>query len=305
MAVDVVIGFDSLAVVFAVGLLITDRFLVPAAGFQTADLDNVRRLFSRLLAACLAALWLTSLAWLWLRTASMSGRPILEALSAIPLVLSRTHYGSVWWLRAAAVLASSIVLLAAYRKRGLSSWPVMALLMFGMVWIAASRTASGHAAANGDWTLREVMDWLHWLSVSTWGGSIMGTLCLVFPRLRQASVTNQACFARRFSLMATWALAGVLITGIYSAWHMLPAVSAFWSSYYGRLLGVKLLFVAGMAALGALNHYRLVPAMQADAGSGRMVAARRLRMSVLCEAVLLLVVLAVTAVLLGSMPPHG
>src|SRR5699024_4736732 len=61
----------------------------------------------------------------------------------------------------------------------------------------------------------------------------------------------------------------------------------------------------GMVALGALNHYRLVPAMQSASDARRLAAARRLCISVQLETVLLLIVLGVTAVLLGAMPPHG
>lgn len=230
MAVDIVIGFDSLALILAAGLLITERFLVPTAEFRVDSLDAVHRMFLRVFAVCLVALWLTSLAWLWTRTAAMSGQPILDAFLVIPTVLFRSHFGTVWWLRAAALLWSSLVLLFVLRTDGSLRWRSAVLLMFGLGCIAASRSAAGHAAAHGDWTLREGMDWLHWVSVSTWGGSLMGTLLLVFPRLKYVSVTNQARFASRFSLMATWALGGVLVSGIYSAWHMLPAISAFWDS---------------------------------------------------------------------------
>lgn len=111
-------------------------------------------------------------------------------------------------------------------------------------------------------------------------------------------------FAARFSQLASGALAVVLATGIYNAWQVLPAVSALWASPYGRLLGIKLLFVAGMIAGGAINHFRITPRLQAATASGDVaLLLRRFQQSVLLESVLLLFVLAVTALLLGGMPP--
>lgn len=305
MAVDIVIGFDNLALVLAAGLLLTYGFLLPESGVRPVDAAATRRLFLRLFTLAVVALWLTSLAWLWTRTAAMSGQPAWTALSVVPTVLFRTHFGAVWWLRLIALVWTSIAVPFVWRNGKCWRWPAMAALMLGLACIAASRSAAGHAAANGDWTLREIMDWLHWLSIATWGGSLIGALVLIFPRLHHVPAAQRARFASRFSLLASGALAGVLITGIYAAWHMLPAPAALWSSHYGRLLALKLLFVAGMMALGALNHYRLVPAMQSASDVRQRAGARGLCASVLLESVLLLVVLGVTAVLLGAMPPHG
>lgn len=305
MAVDIVIGFDNLALVLAAGLLLTYSFLVPASGGRAVDSGATRRLFLRLFVLAVAALWLTSLAWLWTRTAAMSGQPTWAALAFVPTVLFRTHFGAVWWLRLIALIWTSVAVPIVWRHGSCWRWAAIAVLMFGLGGIAASRSAAGHAAAEGDWTLREIMDGLHWLSIATWGGSLIGALVLIFPRLPHVAAANRTRFAKRFSLLATWALAGVLVTGIYAAWHMLPSPAALWSSHYGRLLALKLLFVAGMVALGALNHYRLVPAIQSAHDSHQRAAARGLCVSVLLESVLLLVVLGVTAVLLGAMPPHG
>src|SRR5699024_2777138 len=123
----------------------------------------------------------------------------------------------------------------------------------------ATRSATGHAAADGDWTLREAMDWLHLVSISVWGGCLLVAVLLVFPGLQCAVPTGRAYFAWRLSRVSSVALAGVLASGIYSTLQMLPSVSDLWTSGYGRLLGIKILLVAGMIVLGATNHYRWVP----------------------------------------------
>lgn len=153
MAVDIVIGFDSLVLVFAIGLWMTRSLLVPAAGFQLSELAGIRRAGIRLNWLSLTALWVTGLAWLWVRTAAMSGRPLGAALPVVPTVLFRSRCGTVWWLLAVAVLV--------FRGRHARGFGA-AVLLFGLAWAVASRSASGHATADGYWTLRVGMDWLHW-----------------------------------------------------------------------------------------------------------------------------------------------
>src|SRR5690625_2163384 len=74
MAIDIVIGIDSLALVVAIGLALTAGVLVPAAGFAWDDRIAIERMTRRLFSVCIGVLWLTSLAWLWTRTAAMAGQ---------------------------------------------------------------------------------------------------------------------------------------------------------------------------------------------------------------------------------------
>lgn len=303
MALSTLLGFDSLALLVAIGLLFNRGWLVPAVGFLPNDLAGIERTTQRLLVLSVAALWLSSLAWLWARTAAMSGQSAWASLSTIPTVLFRSHFGEVWWLRVAAMGGASLALAWSMLTRWRHGRFTYITLLFWLAWVCASRSAAGHAAADGHWTLREGMDWLHLVSVSAWGGSLIAATLLVFPRLHKLTPAERACFARRFSRLATWALLGVLVSGSYGAWQMLPALSAFWTSHYGRVLGFKLLLVAGMLVCGALNHFRLVPGIARPDAPCDLIPARRLQASVLVEAVLLLGVLVLTAILLNVSPP--
>jgi hypothetical protein len=56
---------------------------------------------------------------------------------------------------------------------------------------------------------------------------------------------------------------GVLVlTGLYGAWLHIPALSAFVLTTYGQALGVKLLLVVLILALGALNRFVFVPRLK-------------------------------------------
>lgn len=304
LAAEVVTGVDVLALVAAIGLMVGRGWLAPAAGLLIVDAETAERAFRRLTTGFLALLWLTSLAWLWTRTADMSGQSYPDALPMMPVVLFQTHFGLVWWLRLAALLWCSAVWFAFLGRGARPAWLYVGLLLFGLAWIAASRSAAGHAAADGDWTPREAMDWLHLVSISVWGGGLIVTTLIVFPRLGDSAPAGRARFARRFSRLSGLALAGVLAGGIYNSLQMMPAVSAFWTTPYGQLLGIKLLVVAAMIVCGAINRYLWVPALEVDSGADGDAAVSRFRAVVLAEALFLLGVLSVTAMLLQTMPPH-
>ena len=51
----------------------------------------------------------------------------------------------------------------------------------------------------------------------------------------------------------------MVLTGTYNAWSQLGAVAMLWTSPYGRALLVKLLVVAMLIWLGAVNRYVIIP----------------------------------------------
>jgi copper transport protein len=100
----------------------------------------------------------------------------------------------------------------------------------------------------------------------------------------------------RFSSVAFGCVVALVVTGVVQAWRILPGgLSDLTSTDYGRILLVKVAFVAGLVALGW--------------GSRRLVRRRRLGQplwrSVATEVVVAVAVLAVTAVLTGHSPAEG
>lgn len=55
----------------------------------------------------------------------------------------------------------------------------------------------------------------------------------------------------------------MLATGFYNAWTLVGSLPALWTSDYGRVLLLKLFFVAVMMATGFYNRFFAVPAVQA------------------------------------------
>src|SRR5262249_13519089 len=150
-----------------------------------------------------------------------------------------------------------------------SGW-VPAVMLGAAALLALTRSASGHAADWGDLSLPELMDGLHLLAASLWGGGLLvlatTVLPVVYRNTGHVRRTLLADIARRFAVLASLALAGVLVTGLYNAWQRVGTVQALVTTAYGRILLTKLLLVLPLLTLGALNHYLSVPLLQQWAG---------------------------------------
>jgi copper transport protein len=155
---------------------------------------------------------------------------------------------------------------------------------------------AGHAAGPSSLRLLNLAaQWVHLLAVGVW----IGGLAFLLAGLRGRARTDRRAVAVRFSKLAGGSLAVVVVTGLARSLDELGGVRALLDSGFGRALGVKLALFAGLLLLGALNRYRLVPALQVPAGRR---AAGRLRRSVRGELWLAAGVL-LAAALLSELPP--
>jgi copper transport protein len=100
--------------------------------------------------------------------------------------------------------------------------------------------------------------------------------------------------------VATFTLIVVLVTGAVRGVVEVGSLAALTGTSYGVVLLVKVGLVVVLVALGALNHYRLVPALSVRPG-----AARSFRLNSGGEVALALAVLLATAVLTGLAPPSS
>jgi copper transport protein len=104
-----------------------------------------------------------------------------------------------------------------------------------------------------------------------------------------------------FSGIAAVALVGVASAGFGLAWSQVRTLDALTSTHYGQLLIAKVSVVALVAALGAWNRVRLVPALD----RAPTAAGTRLRRTVGFEAAALLGAVAVTGVLVQVTPARA
>ena len=263
-----VTGVELIILATAMGAAAGNLWVLPSAqATEPPGLVQARAGLWQLLGLCLIAFTMIGAIELLLRTAGMSDLPLTKAFTMIGTVLLKTHYGHLWLWRNAALL----VLWAAwalYRRQGLSR--AMSVTTFtALSAIVLTLSASGHAGDDGVLSPANIANWLHIMGAFLWGGGIIATAVVIFPLLLQGGEPLRELIAAaslRLSTLAGIALAMVLIPGIYNAWLQIDSWHGLWTTLYGQLLVAKVALVAAMAALGALNRYRYVPAIQRYAG---------------------------------------
>ncbi len=233
----------------------------------------------------------------WFLAASMSGsNNFASDLALIPTILSSTHQGTLWCINSCALVVLLAGALMKARSNRAASWIVCAALAV----IAFTKAASG---------MQPMMAISHsWSSLSScissrprygrapcWSAGF-----LVVPRLaRHAVPANLLSFGNRLSAVVTWALAALLISGIYTSDRELNnTLSALWTSAWGKVLIVKVSFVFIAIALGASSRFFCLqrPAGRED---GRATLMARL---LLTEAIVMICILCLSG-LLGNTAP--
>ena len=114
----------------------------------------------------------------------------------------------------------------------------------------ACRALWGHAASDGDFTLREGVQFLHLSSIAIWGGGILVAGIVTVPKLASGDEQSHLeQFGKRLSRTVTVSLAIVMLSGIYNLWKGLGgALRPLPESPWGWMLLLKLFFV--LIALG-------------------------------------------------------
>jgi copper transport protein len=181
--------------------------------------------------------------------------------------------------------------------------------------VLATYGGTGHAAAGDQATLALLSDTAHLSAVSIWvGGLVLLTACLLPTRRTE----ELAAVLPRFSRIALAAVGLILATGIYQSWREVGTIPALWSTGYGKLLTIKIacfVLLVGLGNLGRIVVRRryLMPVAHALSASDTLEARsseedrmlRRLRQSVGLEVAIAAVVLAVTAVLVSTVPARA
>jgi len=174
--------------------------------------------------------------------------------------------------------------------------PLLALA--GAAVAAGSFATNGHTRAGSNVGLATVTDLAHLWAVAVWAGGLV-LLWRVLRGHRDRERGDTVAIVGRFSTLATVTVVLVGVTGSVLAWNEVRSLDALTSTGYGRLLLAKVALVAWVAALGAYNHLRLVPALT----RGKATAAlAQLWTTLRLEVLTLTVVVAITAVLVVVTP---
>ena len=182
------------------------------------------------------------------------------------------------------IAACGLAVIAVGRGPGRRAWGglgvVAALTML-------ARARAGHAAASGIQWFTIGTQWVHLLAVGVW----VGGLPWLVGALRAAPQGERASVARRFSALATVALAVVIASGTARALDDVGSWHGLFHTRFGVTLLVKLGLVVLVLVFAARSRLQHLP----DAGD-------RLRRSAGAEVAVAAAVLAATAVLAGLTP---
>lgn len=222
-----------------------------------------------------------------------------EVLDAgrVGALLGGTTWGLGWWLQAGGIVVAAVGFAMA-GIRGRVGWALAAL---GAAVLAFTPALSGHAAGAQEpvW-IAVLADGLHVLGAGGWLGGLLVVITAGLPvALRQPTGGGAAAAAliNAFSPTALFFAGVVVATGVFSAWLHVGAVSALWTTGYGRTLLLKLGVLSIVFGTGAYNWLKVKPTL------GDPAAAGRLRRSAAVELTVAVVVLAVTAVLVATPLP--
>jgi copper transport protein len=172
------------------------------------------------------------------------------------------------------------------------------MAFLGAAALLAAHLFDGHTVTKGPRLVTAAVNVVHVAGAAVWAGGVAMLLVVLWRRHREGRASRAAQLALRFSVVATLAIVAVGAAGVLLAVIILDSPSELWATEWGRLLIAKTVFVVAAAAAGAYNHRVLVPQMSRDPDSPEL--STRFRSVITVEAAALLVVLILTAFLMGA-----
>ena len=291
------------------GLLLGPGVLLTALALWPAGLADGRT--RRLTLVGLSLLAVSTVGTMLLQGVWASGEPISALWSAPETLDSHSRrFDEVYALRSYLVLGFAGVLVAALsgsrrprdRPRPLLLWLTVASTLA----LLATWPLVGHAASGPAVPLAVAVNLVHTFAMTGWLG---GLVLLMVGLGRPEQVAELVALLPRFSRVAFTAVTTLVVTGSYLAWREVRRVDAMTGTLYGRVLLVKLAAVSVVLLLGNVARLwvqRHVAAEPHAAGPGSPTVGddlvRRFRRGVVAEALLGVVVLALTSALVVIVP---
>ncbi|HET7341687.1 MAG TPA: CopD family protein [Methylomirabilota bacterium] len=289
-------------------LLVGGAALLLLAG--PSDRPTARRWEARIVAACRVLVVLAlagAVVAVAAQTALLEGRPAAAfEPAALTRLLLQTQGGVVWLLRGGLLLLLGAFVAVRADLSQRVDWraargevALLGLLALGLI------AAASHAAAVEPGTATAIAaDVVHLAASGLWVGALLPLALLLRLTARESGADARpyaVVATRRFSAAALQLALVVLLSGAWNTWLQVGSVAGLLGTRHGRLLVVKLVLVAAMLALAALNR-RLIPRLSGDAASVGRPAMRRLGALVAGEAGLAIAVIGIVAVMSVTPP---
>jgi copper transport protein len=168
----------------------------------------------------------------------------------------------------------------------------------GAAAVVVAHSFDGHTVTEGSRLLTAVADVIHVAAGAVWAGGVVMLAAVLTDRRRRGRDLDALALAVRFSVVASVAVVAAGVAGVALTVTVLDAPSQLWSSDWGRTLMAKTVLVLIAGCFGAYNHRVVIPALEATPHDSAL--ARHFRSTVTAEAVVLAVVVAAAAVLMGA-----
>jgi copper transport protein len=330
-------GLDYLAIALMLGglafLLLSWRPALVAAAGAGAGWPEASEAFAararRMLAIAVVLGIVAGAAGIVLQGATAGGTSFWSALdpSVVREVLG-TRFGRVWglrvldWILLGSILAAGaatrtipVLRPAAVGAAGVAPAPfpsagVLAAIAVPAAFLAITPALAGHATTQDPVAVLFPLDVVHVLAMSAWIGGLVALLFVVPAATRRLEPPERsrllAAVLVRFSPIALACVVALAATGaLQGLIDMGWSLSALTDTPFGRAVLIKVVLLAALVALGAVNRQRVVPSLRrlAAAGESPGDAGRVLRRTLRGEVSLVIVVLGVTSALVSYAPP--
>lgn len=203
----------------------------------------------------------------------------------------------VWLTIAGTAVAVVIALLALLTNDRWSKRFALA----SVILVALAFAASGHTRSTHPTWLVILVDVAHVIAGVIWVGGLGALISSVRQsRKSQQDPVEAATQIARFSGVAAFSIVVVGAAGFVLAFVEVRSLHGLVATGYGRLVLAKVALVVALAGLGAMNRFRLVPAVQAK--PNHAVAWRYFGRTLRLEMVGMIAILGVTGALVQAIP---
>jgi copper resistance protein D len=244
--------------------------------------------------------------WVLAETAMIFSDPGQFTPDAIWTVLTGTGFGRAAFLR---IILIALAITVPFIIRPYRRARVAQTILGGAVVVSFAWTGHGVKDEGTAGFVHLVGDIVHLLAAAIWVGALLALAALLFESIRRRTGAQAALRGlESFSSIGVTVVALLFLSGAVNSWFLVgPAhIKQLLTSPYGLLLDAKLVLFAAMLALAAANRYRFVPQLGAALarGGAREMSLTVLRRSIILEAALALIVLAVVS-LMGTLESPG
>ncbi len=156
----------------------------------------------------------------------------------------------------------------------------------------------GHTVSKGFRPLHAFANSVHVVAGSVWVGGVIAMAAVLWFRHRKQQPAGALELVVRFSNVAAVALGAVVVAGLVMAVAVLDSFGELTSTPWGQTLILKSAAAGIAMAVGAYNHFRLMPALERNPDD--LALHDTVRSTVTAEAILLGFVVVVTAWLVAA-----